>query len=536
MNLPHHKTDVAREDFQLLEDLATAYWYSEVLFAALELKICELLAAGPCSMEELAKQSGCEPDGLSRLLAALTSLGLLIEHEGRFENGPLAARYLVPGSPSYAGDFLRYRRFLVPHWQRLVPRVRGGIAANDRAEDEPREAYEERVFEYVRAMDYQARLKAADAMERMASILDLRPRWILDLGGGAGAWCRAFFGVWPEARAVLMDLPETLRAARKLYPDSWSWKGIDLIAGNGLTPCFSGERFDLVLLSNIVHAYGKSEARKLLEDAVRFLAPGGMVLVHDYLADEHSTSPLKGRLYDLHMMMNTYNGRVYPLEDMVGMLKDAGLESVRLLHLRTDTSVLLASRDGPGGGQRITHGDMLCAHAKKLGFQAARVIESGQIAVEPWVRLKCRFGCNRYDTSLNCPPSSPDEDKMKEILSGYTHALVVQGAPPPGEFHERLLALERNLFLSGHYEALAFGAGPCPVCSACPDDGECRFPEKARPSLEACGVDVYETAHRAGLHLEPVTHRLGYVKYVGLVLFNEERNHAHSVDPGRLDP
>jgi hypothetical protein len=57
----------------------------------------------------------------------------------------------------------------------------------------------------------------------------------------------------------------------------------------------------------------------------------------------------------------------------------------------------------------------------------------------------------------------------------------------------------------------------------------------ARPSLESCGVDVYETARRAGLFLKPLTHHLGYVKYVGLVLFNEERKHAHSVDPGGLN-
>jgi hypothetical protein len=115
-DLPHHEADVACESFQRLEDLATATWYSEVLFAALDLRLCELLAAGPHSGEELAEMAGCELDGLERLLSALVVLGLLVEHEGRFENSPAAARFLNPGSPGYAGDFLRYRRFLVSHW------------------------------------------------------------------------------------------------------------------------------------------------------------------------------------------------------------------------------------------------------------------------------------------------------------------------------------------------------------------------------------------------------------------------------------
>jgi predicted metal-binding protein len=43
-------------------------------------------------------------------------------------------------------------------------------------------------------------------------------------------------------------------------------------------------------------------------------------------------------------------------------------------------------------------------------------------------------------------------------------------------------------------------------------------PDQARPSLEACGVDVFTTAARAGLRLAvaPVPGR--YVKYMGLLL------------------
>src|SRR5512143_1213345 len=108
MKLPHQAADIANEDFQFLEDLATAYWYSEVLFAALELDICGVLARGPCSPEVLAQKTGGDLDGVGRLLAALATLGLIVEENGKYENGPLAARYLVPGGHSFAGNFLRY--------------------------------------------------------------------------------------------------------------------------------------------------------------------------------------------------------------------------------------------------------------------------------------------------------------------------------------------------------------------------------------------------------------------------------------------
>jgi predicted metal-binding protein len=520
MKLPHQRADIASQGFQRLEDLATAFWYSEVLFAALDLNIFGLLGDHQASVTQLAAKSGYDADGLSRFLASLVALGLLVEHEGKFANGPLAARYLIPGRSTYWGDFLLYRRYLTLHWPRLASRIRQGVRANDRAVDEPQAVYQARTLAYVRAMDLQARLKAAEALEYLREMCQPAPARVLDLGGGAGAWGRAVRRIWPQVRTVLFELPETLAAARELYPDSQSWEGIEALAGNVLTPCIREKHFELVLLSNLLHAYGEGEAREILKQAAGCLAPGGMVLIHDYLADLHNVDPIKGSLYDLHMLINTYNGRTYRLEELLAMLDSAGLQNVQFFHLESDTSILLARQEGEKGLWPITRRERLTAQAKRLGFSFARIIETPEIVVEPWVRLKCRFGCCHYDRSLSCPPYSLDEEKMTATISRYRQALLVQGTPPSDFFHEQLLALERALFLAGHTDALAFGAGPCPVCPSCPEGGQCRFPEKARPSLEACGVNVYETARRAGLILNPVLQPEGYVKYVGLVLFN----------------
>lgn len=40
----------------------------------------------------------------------------------------------------------------------------------------------------------------------------------------------------------------------------------------------------------------------------------------------------------------------------------------------------------------------------------------------------------------------------------------------------------------------------------------------ARPSMEAAGIDVFETVRRAGLSLRPLKERDDYVRYFALLL------------------
>jgi predicted metal-binding protein len=73
-------------------------------------------------------------------------------------------------------------------------------------------------------------------------------------------------------------------------------------------------------------------------------------------------------------------------------------------------------------------------------------------------------------------------------------------------YMETVVALERELFLNGFYRAYSMLAGPCILCKECAflNNLPCTFPDKARPSMEASGIDVYQSAHNHGLPLSPL--------------------------------
>ena len=70
--------------------------------------------------------------------------------------------------------------------------------------------------------------------------------------------------------------------------------------------------------------------------------------------------------------------------------------------------------------------------------------------------------------------------------------------------------LESAAFYDGHYLAVGFGAGSCFSSLCDPKTGcqalkgeTCRFPIKARPSMEAVGMDVYHLIAASGWDIYP---------------------------------
>ncbi|MDA8160004.1 MAG: methyltransferase [Desulfobacteraceae bacterium] len=319
---------------QHLEDLACGYWLSETLFAALRLALFAHLEPGPLPLAGLARRADCQEAPLARLLLALEGLGLVECEAGGWRNAPLASRHLVPDQPEFLGDFLLYRRYLTPSWHDLAPRVAGRELAPELSREDD---YQTRTYHYVRALDQLARVKAVEIERRLTADAWAGP--ILDIGGGAGAVSRRLRR--PGETVVLLELPEVLSAARRLYPQPEDWRGIAGEEGDFRDPHRpAGRRFGLIIMANFLHTYEPEEARRLTAKAAGLLAPDGLLLIHDYFPDR---TPRQGRLYDLNMLLNTAAGVCHPAQDVSYWLAGLGL-TPQTLDLPSDSGLILARR------------------------------------------------------------------------------------------------------------------------------------------------------------------------------------------------
>jgi len=150
--------------------------------------------------------------------------------------------------------------------------------------------------------------------------------------------------------------------------------------------------------------------------------------------------------------------------------------------------------------------------AKEMGADGGKIIRTENVFVRDWVFLKCKFGCEGFGERLTCPPRSPSPEQMRQVIAEYRWALLVHFKRDPDKKNrnkkkftitEIISDLERRIFLDGYYKAWGMGCGPCRLCRTCAD--ECKYPRKARPSMEACGIDVYETVRTAGFPIDVVT-------------------------------
>jgi predicted metal-binding protein len=169
-----------------------------------------------------------------------------------------------------------------------------------------------------------------------------------------------------------------------------------------------------------------------------------------------------------------------------------------------------------------------CSLAVELGASDAKTVAADEVPIDDRVALKCRVPkCFGYGTCANCPPHSMTPDETRRIASQYRTAVVMKLDVPSGvivrdreTIKQRVEAyklifdmvsrIESEAFYDGYYLSTGFAAGSCKSTFCYNVDctvlhGEkCRLALRARPSMEAVGIDCYRLAVEQGWDIHPI--------------------------------
>jgi predicted metal-binding protein len=160
------------------------------------------------------------------------------------------------------------------------------------------------------------------------------------------------------------------------------------------------------------------------------------------------------------------------------------------------------------GEDRMKPVEIYCKEVLEMGVSGARAIDPHSVVTAEWVRMKCQYGCPGFGASLCCPPHTPPPDVTRKVIDSYQKAILLHRQLRKGEkskpFSETIVNFEVKIFLDGYYKAWSMGSGPCHLCKECDPTTSCKHGFEARPSMEACGIDVFKTARDNGFTIEVV--------------------------------
>lgn len=307
-------------------DLASAYYGSAVLFAALEMDVFSAVqkAGASATSGTLAQQAGASERGMRLLLDACAALGLLEKTGDVYANTPASALTLVTGAPNDLTRAIRYNRDVYPAWGRVAELVRSGHPA------EAPEIHLGENPERTRAFVMSMHGRALGIGRAVVPLLDLTGcRTLLDLAGGPGTYAVLLAQANPALSCVTVDLPAVAHVAAELVASSDAAARVTCRAGDYHTDTYEAAAYDAVTIFGALHQESPAQIVSILKRAHAALRPGGKIFILDMMTDATHTHPKFSALFAVNMALTTADGWVFSDEELKGWLAEAGFVNAK---------------------------------------------------------------------------------------------------------------------------------------------------------------------------------------------------------------
>lgn len=301
---------------------------TRALMAAARFGVIEALAEAPQTSGEIAGRCGLHPAATRTLLDTLVGSDYLLLAGERYALAPLARKWLAPDSPVSLHESLLYR-YLEWEWiGRLDEYLQSG---------EPLHIHQEMTRDqwalYQRGMLAVARLSASEVAARAP--VPRGSRDLLDLGGSHGFYSVAICRRHPDLRAVVLDLPQAVEHAAPLLDVQEMGERVVHRTGDARTEDFGSDRYDFILVSQLLHHFDEATNRELVGRLARALRPGGVLAILELLRRQ---SPKEGGqlggLLDLYFALTSESG-TWTFDEMAGWARGAGLKPKKPVRFRT---------------------------------------------------------------------------------------------------------------------------------------------------------------------------------------------------------
>ena len=310
---------------QPLMQLSTAYWDSQTFLTANRLGLCDQLAHGPKSLNQLSTLLAIKERPAGLFLNACVALDIIEPCEQGYQNTLLGDTYLVRGKPTFLGDAFNYSDNLYQYWGNLQQ------ALEQSAPQIPPITYLGEDEKVTHDFVYGMHNRALGDGNVLASLVDLSgSKKMLDLGGGPGTYSALFAMKTPGLKSTVLELPGIAAVARGIIQDMGLQEAVSFVDGDYHTYDYPVGN-DVVLMSGTFHRESEHSCQKLIEKAGKALVPGGTMIISDVFTQDSGTETLFATLFGLNMLLTAEDGGVHLDTDVADWMRSAGIVDIEII-------------------------------------------------------------------------------------------------------------------------------------------------------------------------------------------------------------
>lgn len=313
-----------------------------IIEGAIRNKVFDTLCNGPMTVAEVSGATGSSERGLASIMNALTGLELLTKDGGLYALTPESAMFLVSTKPSYLGGMMEHMSAqLIPRWLDIENIVRTGLPSaqvNDQAEGS---AFFAKFVSALFPFNYPSARVAAGALNVANATGPVR---VLDLAAGSGVWGIGVAQQSPHVTVTAVDWPGVLEVARETAARFGLADRFSFIPGD-LAEVDFGTGYNVAILGHVLHSEGPERSKALVKKTFDALAPGGTIVIAEFLVDAARQHNVMGLLFDVNMLVNTKAGGTYSFEEIRGWLEDAGFTKAGLVPAPGPSPLIFADKE-----------------------------------------------------------------------------------------------------------------------------------------------------------------------------------------------
>ncbi|MFJ5265755.1 methyltransferase [Streptomyces sp. NPDC088387] len=314
---------------------------TQAISVAARLGIADVLADGPLPVEDIAARAGSDAEATHRLLRALTGHRVFaVRPDGRYENTPLSDKLREGVTDSLRGfALLMNHPTLWEEWGHLdatvesgeanLPKLRG-MGALDFFHSDP--AYAAVFFRAFGEL-------SASETEPILAAYDFSPfATVVDVIAGRGNLLAGILRQAPDTKGILYDSEVATVDSPALFEAAGVADRLTIAHGGYLGELPAGA--DAYVFKHIIHDFSEADAVTALRNAREAIAPGGKLLVIEYVLPENNEDHL-GHTIDLWLML-MLGARERTLAQYTDLFAKAGFTLTRAVPTTAPLSVIEA--------------------------------------------------------------------------------------------------------------------------------------------------------------------------------------------------